>query len=346
MDELQKQLSELEAQKVALFDSGNPDQDALNRINEQIKEVQEKLNAINIAEEVRTSEFPYVLEVGGQSINFRDWIAEEENYQVIAIGVSQKIYELETTRNAQIAELTQRFSEEREQFINQIATADEAVDAKYNELYEQFQSMRAELQTVKAERDDLREERHTLKTERDDFERKHQAAVTEIDSLKSQLQTALIKEKPVATNMDSNALAEAIKRANANKPAVYNMREVNGHYIANLAETDEEININWLDKGKYRVLSEQEVQRFREDREEAKVRELESIPEVAVTVEPVDAPPLQFHNDGNTDDTAAVQEHVLHGTVASEPVEEAKTIKERLTALELAVFGKETKAVA
>lgn len=347
-EQLEQQLKDLEAQKVTLFDSGSADPVAVGRLNEQIKGIQAQLSALdisNIAEDVKTSEFPFILEVNGESINFRDWIHQEVNYQVIAIGVSQKIYEMDAIRNAQLAERDQLIEQERAQHAAQMIAADESNDAKYGELYEQFQALKLEAQTLKAENAIRIEElqaSYQIKAERDEFERKLQAAGNEIESLKNQLAAAQVKDKPVVTNMDSGALAEAIRLANEAKPRIYNKRAGDSRtsfYLANLLENDEEISIPWTRIGQYVEASEAEVQRFQSEREANK-----DIPDVAgeVTEVPTDelAVTIEVPTFRDADTVETVQEYTADGTVAEETIgSNSGTVEERLNALELAVFG-------
>lgn len=317
MDELQKQLSELESQKVALFDSGNPDQEELQRINGKIKEVQAQIDAqlsqAAVIAEVQDPESSFVLVVGGLTVDFRDFARDEEAYQALAIATRLKLQELEVANQAEQQAMKDSYEAEKK-----------AAEAKYDVLAEEYRQ-------TKLERDDFQERWDTAAKERDSLAVENKAQKEEIESLRRQveeLRATINKPAQVATNLDSNALADAIKKANAAKPAVYNLREHNGHYLANLADTDEEININWLDKGKYRVLSDEEAARFREDREEAKKAALESVPEVAASLDTVEPPQFQTEGDPVEEEHTLLRESTTEG-----PGDVAQVTREEFDAL-------------
>ena len=259
--------------------------------------------------------------VGGEEINLRDYIPVEEHYQFIMIALSQRDDEIDNAQRALITDMNDRFEAERQQYRDQLTNADVAADAKYSELYEQF---------------------HNIKNKRDDLERKHQAATSEIESLKQQLEILNNRaEAPKQTNIDGN-LAEARRKANEAKRAIYNVvnDSANINYTAQFVDTNEMVTDKIIYIGKYRQLSDEETARFRAELEAAEAAsqaELESIPEAVEPVEvdfreSIEAPELQeTYTDsgvvGDTSETTSVSDH------------DGGTVEERLAALEFAVFG-------
>lgn len=347
---LEQQLKDLEVQKATLFESGGADQVQVGRLNEQIKVVRHHLGTIaneDIAESYQASDKPYIISVSGQQINLRDYMQKEEHYQFIAIALSQSDNEKQTAWRDATRELTDLFEIERQQFRDQLTNADTAADARYNELVEQTREQIKSTDAVhEAKYNELYEQFHIIKNERDDFERKHQAAASEVDSLKQQLEVISKKVvEPVATNLNGN-LAEAMRKAQEAKRAIYNVAKDSADitYTARFVDTNEEFTDKLVYIGKYRQLDDNEASRFRAELEANKVDIPESAGEIAeldqgnleqVEDKPtIEAPFQQFQSD-------TVQEHSVDGEVATEThagvVEES--VEERLAALEMAVFG-------
>lgn len=317
-ESLEQQLRDLEARKEALFEEGNADQVAVGRLNEQINEIRQQLNEIKVQEivsEVDDSENPLILHVDGQDVNFRDWITKDEDYRVIAIAVKKKLHEMDYTHRASLELKDSMFENERQQYRDQIANADAAADSKYNEIAEKHEGLSFDFARVNAELALLKTQNHDLRSERDDLDRRLQAATGEIESLKQQLEATNNRvEVKVPTNLDGN-LAEAMRKANESKRAIYNVRidSANINYNAQFADNDEEFTDKVIYIGKYRQLSDEEAARFRKEREEAKQAELESVPPSDIPVEAVEAfrPSLPDVPDALT----TIPEHSVHRTV-------------------------------
>lgn len=199
--------------------------------------------------EVTSNNEPYTFIVSGQTINLRDYVTDEASYQVLKIALTQKDYETEVQHQADIDKLTALKDEQIAEITQQYKSQIDVLQAQYN-----------------------------------DVSNKLKAAADENESLKIRVkELEATQEKPkVPTNLDSNALAEAIKKAQEAKPKIYNVRagdNKTSFYIANLAETDEEIRIPWMDIGRYVQLSDEEAARFRQEREAEKAAAVESVPE-------------------------------------------------------------------
>jgi chromosome segregation ATPase len=348
---LEQQLRDLEAQKESLFGNG-ADQASIIRINEQINEVRQQLSAIEtneIAESYQTSDAPYIISVSGVDINLRDYIESDNNYRVIAIALSQKDRESLTNHQSAITDITNRFEIERQQYRDQITNADAAADERYNELSERNEATSFENARNNAELALLRTQHHDLKNERDDFERRLQAATNEIESLKQQLEIANSKvETPKQTNVDGS-LAEAMRKANEAKRAIYDVQKdsANINYTAKFVDTNEEFSDKVVYIGKYRALSEEEASRFRAELEAAKSDIPEDTEPVSSDLE-VTIPAPTFPTEvsdahdtdgvaGNSTKTEVVQNHDGGTTGNQEPPQ--ATLEERVTMLEMKYKG-------
>lgn len=303
-------LDELNRQYQDTLDAYNQETnaDARRQLEDELKRRQADIEAAKmagIAEEVMSSDQPYTLIVGGAEINFRDYIHDEAAYQVIAIAVSQKIHELEQQRIKEVEAANEHFRQECKQYQKQI----EALNGNHD-------------------------------LEIAEMDSKLQAAADEIADLKRQL-VVVPKPEPVATNLNGN-LKEAIAKANAAKPAIYDVEGLDmlsKRFRAKLLETDETVEFGYLERGKYREASEDEVARFHEERakREAEMAAIQSAEDAQVaTVEPPQLP-SQFQNED-----AGVPEHTTDGEMAvGEDIPETfeQEVRRRLDELERVTYG-------
>lgn len=187
-----------------------------------------------------------------------------------------------------------------------------------------------------------------------DLESKRDAAATQLTEKDEEI-ARLSKEnadlrdnvvKPAATNITAN-LKELADKAKAARPKIYNLRwkDESNHnkYLANDAVTGDEIEFGYLNLGKYNVITEAEALQFRNEQPAAattETTEAEPMEENPVSdttldngVEPP-SEPFQETEVSNVDD--AVSGEPTAGTVETE----ARSVEQRLSALEAAVFGK------
>lgn len=306
-----------------------------NRNSYSAEEVQaaeveyQEIKARQIHDEQLASNQPLILEVDGSSVNFREWILQETNYQVIAIAVKQKIYEIESISKAKLEAQAQAFERERQQYRDQMENAETAADAKYSELNEQFHAMKTSF--------------FDASNERDDFERKLQAAGAEIESLKQQLESATTTTTaPVITNVSGN-IGEAIRKAQEAKRLIYNVQEdarkIN--YTAQYLDTDEEFTDKLLYIGQYRQASKEEVSQFREEREAqeaanaaAQAEAMESTPDADEMV--VGVTEEDFRTTIEVPDVFATAHGLFEGDVSGEVSPETfeEEVRRRLVKLE------------
>src|SRR5690606_8904578 len=181
-----------------------------------------------------------------------------------------------------------------------------------------------------------------------DAEAKRDAAATELEAVKAD--NARLKEdnaklreqlenKSISRNVqeDLRSYAEKIK---ANQIPIYNKRWKKWensfkrtHYVANLAETNEEIEIPFLEIGKYREIEGEELARFQADLEAKKL--------AAEAQEPVQlAPSLDMPKPPQD---AEVPAYPVSGEVAPETAavtrEEFEALKQQVNVLEQRVRG-------
>lgn len=269
------------------------------------------------AEDIVSDE-PFIFRVGVQTINLRDYVVEadslkaESNYQVLKIAITQKLYEMEAQRQKDIENLTALKDQQIQQYKNQLEAAQQAAEAKYHELEAQYEDSNKRLEAASLEVDDLRNK------------------VKQLEAL---------KDKPnYATNMDNDALVKAIQEAEQAKRAIYDYVEVDGRTAtAKFLDTDEVVTFNPLYKGKYRIATAEEVQRFREEREAAKA----SVPETPVEDNMAVRVPVPEAFQGETENAemggdSTVQE--VHGESAPGGMESlearVKLLEEKVAKLE------------
>jgi hypothetical protein len=344
INELNDELQAVRNQKSYLIRHGaeNTDQGVTDleereaEIFRMISEEETRLANQVIEEEYGSNDKPYIIKVGVTEFYLHDYVEKSDNHRVLAIALSRRDLENQTI----IKRMEESLETERKQFREQQSNADAAADAKYNELYEQAQAWRMDSMTLAVER----EENRNTKLERDDFERKLQAATSEIESLKQQLEAASNRvEAPVQTNLDGN-LAEAMRKANEAKRAIYNVVKdaANINYTAQYVDNDETFSDKVIYIGKYRQLSDEEAKRFQQEIEQAKQAELESTPEAEIPVELVEE---QFRTElelpvlTDAHGTGGVEEYGVEREGLSDGTGGVASVEERLTALELAVFG-------
>lgn len=260
------------------------------------------------------SDEPFTIEVAGQVINLRDYIQDESSYQVIKIAFAQKLYEMQVDKEDDIEALTSLKDQQIQQYKSQAEAIQQAADVKVAE----------------------------LETANKDLQSRLTAATSEIDELNVRIkELEATQEKPKApNNTDIDALKKAMLAAQMAKPAIYDYVEVDGRTAtAKLLETDEEVTFNPLYKGKYRVATAEEVQRFREERaaqEAEQAAAVEAIPEAPSYDEGVVVPPTFQSEDDAMGGDAAVQEvHVEGATGGMESLEARLTeLEQRVAKLE------------
>jgi hypothetical protein len=182
------------------------------------------------------------IDIGGETVNLRALVPDEASYQLLYIWLQQR----EITKAQVMA----------------------AMKSSYESQIEGLEDGLSEISK-------LRQENYRLSDERADFEAKRDAAAAQIqerdeeiarlkadnDNLRKQLEDSA---KPKETTEDAKA---ALERWKNSRPAITNVRWKDDSrktaYLATLVETGEQIEFGYLEKGKYREVTDEEASRFR-----------------------------------------------------------------------------------
>ncbi|WDM22633.1 hypothetical protein [Paenibacillus polymyxa] len=273
--------------------------------------------------DVTTTEPRYFLDgisFDNGDVNIRTLFDSDAAYQVAKFAIETKVTTLTTNYATRIDELQREYEEQIAKLISE-----------NNEISDKLAQSKTELSNAKLEIEDISAKRDAAAAEL-------ASAKAEIERLNDHVTEIAIGAKAatkvVDTNLNTN-LAEAMEKLKSTRPAIYDVQPLDNrgaNYKAKLAETDEEITFNYLEKGKYREVTAQEAEQFRRAAEEQKRANEDLAQPGGVEKADVVELPTQFQTE---EDTAnGVAEGNMGGQVA------AKTIEERLTALELKVFGK------
>lgn len=185
----------------------------------------------------------------------------------------------------------------------------------------------------------------------------------EVERLKSQVEdlrveialgaAAAIQVVEVDVRTAREKYDEARRKEEEAKPLIYNVRWKDEFkkniYVANLAETDEEIEFPYIQmsgdianqsamKGKYRVVTSLEADTFRAAKEEQERSDADRARVLELEEQPVTAPP--YPTESSTDDSASAEPGLAEEspTVAGSTITEERilAIEERLAAIESA----------
>ncbi|OUS72992.1 hypothetical protein B1748_23575 [Paenibacillus sp. MY03] len=208
------------------------------------------------------------------------------------------------------------------------AAATAALEASYKSEIASQEDAIAELEGFRVEADrlggllaDMTAKRDAAGAEIIELKQEVDRLTEDNESLRKQLES---KPSSVPTNMTAN-LADLAKQIQAAKPGIYNKRwrdeNRKTHFIATLSATGEEIEIPYLEIGKYREESQEEAERFRAEQAQAELARL------AQETHNVVVPDLQFPGE----EGAASG---LDGDSSNAPVVGSPTLEERVEALE------------
>lgn len=297
-----------------------------------VSELKSKIDAANEEERKRqfeqrveesTSEIAYILdELNFDGVTMRALCTDESSYQVIRIAVQQIMMQRDEER---LKEITQ-IQAEHEDHERKLREEKEALQRSYDELYETNVELRKEI--------------YNLKQENEDLDKKRTAAVEEIERLNSQVDDLRAEKvlgaaqavKVVQTNMNSN-LGEIVQAFKNSRPAIINKVALDGkrsRFSAELIETGDTIEFSYLEEGKYREVTAEEAERFREEaKAKRKAEEAVKLVEGSLPVPVIPVTPLESAGDGLDQTDASLE-------VAGEDAALLKRIEE----LEVAVFGR------
>lgn len=316
LESLYTQLQHCEDRKNQLYLGTQEHSQAVNEIdgiNDRIRTKQteiEQYEAGVAAQEEVSSQFSQLDFGDGQVLSLREACASEHYAQLLSIWIQS--------------------------YVGDQAQKHAAIEKSYQSKIESLENRVKEL-------DEYRKEVDRLTDINADLEMKRNAAADELEhmklevtrltedneSLRKQLET---KSTNAAPQVDA---AELFRKIQAAKPGIYNKRWKDGlrqtHYLATLSATCEEIEIPFLEIGKYREESAEDALRFRQEEDERKARE-----DIERAAETAEAPPLTEYSFLESEDDT-VQTNSTHGEVATETVGRAEfeALAARVAVLEL-----------
>lgn len=272
------------------------------------------------------------LRVGDKSLRelFLNTTEEEAEaaYQLVSAVWKQETAEIVEKHLAAYQELEQQLSQERKEKSE--------LQARYDELYEEHAEQRKTLNEVRFELEEANAKRDAAANQLQEANEQIKQLSGQIDDLRKEIAVGATNAPKVIDVKDAyENYLEQKKKAEASRPAIYNKRwkdELKKTvYLANLAETGEEIEIPHLEINKYREVTAAEAEVFRAEYEAKRAQE-------SVQVDPgngLDVTQEQFQ----TEDTPVAIGGVVEGNVGLEVAREDATLEERVAELERAVFG-------
>lgn len=289
-------------------------EDEIDKVDAKIAKLREQTaiveESIQTAQAAVMDEFERI-EVEGQVYSLRDFTINEQFAQVLSYWIQLKVGEVAQQYSAQ----AQSYKQENETLIDLMDERDATIYA------------------LRAENDRIGLQLADLQTKLDAAADRTFEAEEENQRLTSELKKLRDNTAPKATNVTGN-LGEMMKAALNSRPAIYNY--VNHGFNKNsavLAETGEAITFVDIEKGKYRIITEEEALQFRTTT--AEVEEV-AVPNISLA-DSVEPPPFQSEHEA----LSTVLDHAVAGIFADAKVpEETGSIEERLARLEAAVFGK------
>lgn len=335
--DLQQQLSDLEAQKVTLYDSGNANQVEVERLVEQIKTVRSQLDQLKqeeetaeaietTAQEIATSLETY--NIGDSSFTIDQLAADEDAAKILRKGIAE---------NSQ---------KQAQKWLEDINAQKSVYEQKVASLLEQLSEKDKTIDTLQNDNSQLHLENEDIAEKRDaafKLAQEAQADVQRLNARVDELTQQLATTSPsnvveITSDADLEAAAQRLKakkeaEAQAKREAdqaakirIYNVQQLDGtgsKFGANRADNDEYITFGWLEKNKYVELSGEEVQRFQQELAAQAALEVVAnedtnntpLVEEATTIE---VP--QFQEEDTT-----VPEHTADGEVATTPTEDVVT---------------------
>jgi len=267
IEDTQNEINQQEADGIPHVGTYNGIKNKLEKAKETLASLQaekaELEGAAETAQSELTSEFD---DIGGTGLSLRALSSSEEAYQVISIYLKQKIGDMVEQHAAVV-----------HSYKGELATLSETVNelSKIKGEYEAFYRENIELSDKLA---DMEAKRDAAGRELEAFKAENERLKEDNSKLREQLENKSTSRNDQTLD-DLKSYAEKIK---AKQIPIYNKRWENDlkrtHVLANLAETNEEIRIPYLELGKYREIEGEELARFQEELEEKKQAELAQEP--------------------------------------------------------------------
>jgi len=263
--EYEREIEETEAEIKRHDDTGVTDVGTYTGLKNKLAGLQNRLAALQAekselegaaetAQSELTSEFD---NIGGTGFSLRSLAITEQAYQIISIYLQQKIGDMVEQHAAVV-----------HSYKGELATLSETVN---------------ELSKIKAEYEAFYRENIELSDKLADMTAKRDAAATELEAVKTENarlkeDNTKLREQLESKNTARNNWQEELKKhaedLKANLKPIYNKRWESDlkrtHYLANLAETNEEIKIPYLEIGRYYEIEGEELARFQADLEAKK----------------------------------------------------------------------------
>lgn len=331
MEQLRYELN-TEKQRGALADSN------------KISEIEQQINEIE--NETAVSTVTYVLDnlnVHGTQVREFFLNNKEEtaamSYEVVRDAVQALILEREQYWKEQNDQIQAQFELER--------SAREEAQASEIRAGEANAQMVVELRDTRMKLEDIESKRDAAVTQLEEKNAEIDRLNKENDGLRKQLSVnTVVAPKEIDTG-DSYARWKAQRQLEEeNRPAIYNVREgdrATTFYLAQLAETDEEISIPWMFLKNYREVSAEEAPQFRINTQESEHRD-EDHAQPAADLEEGDqlAPPTWGYPEEAAEESTGheLAQGDVAGSVDTETAGEVtraefEELKRRVSALEL-----------
>lgn len=260
------ELDRMDASK--LFDPGKYNSEqmqltyAKNKLNDVLSEIASLTGAAETAQAELFSQFESI-EIDGMPFSLRDLAKGEAQYQVI--------------------------SEFFQRHVGDLAQQHVAVISSYKSQIEAMEDDLLELEQVRKLNMEYSDKLADMELRRDAAADELHQAKEEINRLREdnkQLREKLEAPAKTVTNTNQSA-SEIARKLHEAKPAIYNKRWKDDLskkvHLAELAETGETIEIPWLEIGRYREVTAEEAERFRQELAAQKKIEMEAAAQTATT---------------------------------------------------------------
>lgn len=298
LNELEQAKSELnsENQRGALADAAK-----LAELKAKIEKLTEQLEKTEEAQ--RQTILNTVDEMKINSIPLRELFSNttpemaESAYQIVSVAWKQSLLEEAEKGKKAYAEIFAQLTEEKE--------ARTKLQAHYDELYEQTLKLKTDFSLLTQERDDALAKRDSAVRQLEEAKEEIARLNSQIDDLRKEIAVgAANAPKVIDISASMEAWKAAKEAAEASRPAVYDVQPLDmkqSRFSAKVAETGEEIEFNYLEKGKYREVTAEEAEVFRAEYAAKRAQESAQV-DAGEGVE-LTPPPMQFQDeeDATTD---------------------------------------------
>ncbi|MHA7967707.1 hypothetical protein ACX93W_26695 [Paenibacillus sp. CAU 1782] len=289
IDEIKSEIESLTEQKqnvdmeLSVMDSSGviSDHGKYNELRERSAQLGNRIAELSASVEAQDSiagQFEQLDFGDGAVMALRDMCASDDHYQLLS-GWLQTYIGNQAQQHATIVA----------SYKSEIAAQEEQISELKGNV-EELQAIELAYESLRRDKEDIESKRNAAGEQLAEAKAEIERLTKDNESLRKQLESRPTAS-PQAEQVDPK---ELIRRINAAKPGIYNKRwkdEFNRKtYIANLSATGEEVEISWLELGKYREETPEEAERFRQELAQAEAERL-----AAETLEQgIEVPTLQF----------------------------------------------------